>query len=122
MLASFFQPHIATSNLLHHFSYLIDCLLGYAVIFFILPFCRVVFNWGANKFIEERNKKRLAAFNVIDRPHSELRKTIDAGAQLRHQLSLALNKEPGKVAYTTERDNFDQQYEDEMRRQGSPER
>ncbi len=114
--------HIATSNLLHHFSYLIDCLLGYAVIFFILPFCRVVFNWGANMLILERNKKRLAAFNVIDRPHAELRKTIDAGAQMRYQLSLALNKTPGQVAYTTERDNFDQQFEDELRRQGSPDR
>lgn len=103
--------HIATSNLLHHYAYLIDCLLAYAVIFIALPFCRIIFNWGANMLIEKRNDERQKAFALVDRPHAELRRTMEEGAKLRHQLALEMKKEPGKIVYTTERENLEQEFE-----------
>jgi hypothetical protein len=106
--------HIATSNLLHHYAYLIDCLLAYAIIFVALPFCRIIFNWGANVLIEERNRERQKAFAVIERPHAELRKTMEEGAKLRQELALTMNDGPGKVVYTTERENLEQEFEQKI--------
>lgn len=102
--------HIATSNLLHHFAYLIDCLLAYAVIFVALPFFRIIFNWCANVLIQERNSERQKAFAVIERPNAELRKTMEEGAKLRHELALSM-QQPSKVVYTTERENLEQEFE-----------
>lgn len=103
--------HIATSNLLHHYAALIDCLLAYAIIFVALPFCRIIFNWGANVLIEERNRQRQKAYAIIERPHAELRKTMEEGGKLRHELALTMNEGPGKVVYTTERENLEQEFE-----------
>ncbi len=108
--------HIATSNLLHHFAYLIDCLLAYAVIFVALPFIRIIFNWCANVLIEERNNERQKAFAAIERPHSELRKTMEAGAKLRHELALSM-QQPSQVVYTTERENLEQEFEQHFNEQ-----
>ncbi len=103
--------HIATSNLLHHYAALIDCLLAYAVIFVALPFCRIIFNWVANISIEKRNIERQKAYAVIERPHADLRRTMEEGAKLRHELALEINKAPGKIVYTTERENLEQEFE-----------
>lgn len=103
--------HIATSNLLHHYAALIDCLLAYAVIFVALPFCRLIFNWVANISIEKRNIERQKAYAAIERPHAELRRTMEEGAKLRHELGLEINKAPGKIVYTTERENLEQEFE-----------
>lgn len=101
--------HIATSNLLHHYAYLIDCLLGYAVIFFVLPVCRVLFIVVANTLIELRNAQRREAYALIERPNAELRKTMEEGGKLRQEL--AIGHQPGKVVYTTERENLEQEFE-----------
>jgi hypothetical protein len=61
--------------------------------------------------IEKRNDERQKAFALVDRPHAELRRTMEEGAKLRHQLALEMKKEPGKIVYTTERENLEQEFE-----------
>lgn len=103
--------HIATSALLHRYAALIDCLLAYAVIFVALPFCRIIFNWCKNSFIERRNTARQKAYAVIERPNAELRHTMGEGAKLRRELAQSM-KEPSRVVYTTERENLEQEFEE----------
>ncbi len=36
---------------------------------------------------------------------------MEEGAKLRHELALEINKAPGKIVYTTERENLEQEFE-----------
>lgn len=104
--------HIATSNLLHHYAYLIDGLLGYAVVFFTLPFLRIGFISIANAFIENRNNKREKALQQLRQPRAELQQTLSESKLFRAELAASQGKTPAKIAYTTEKDNLEQQFEE----------
>lgn len=104
--------HIATSNLLHHYAYLIDGMLAYAVVFFALPFARIGFIAVANALIETRNNKREKALQQLRQPRAELQQTLSESKVFRAEFAAEQKRGTAKIAYTTEKDNLEQQFEE----------
>jgi hypothetical protein len=101
--------HIATINLLHHFVYLIDALLVYALLFCLLPFIRLMFIGFANGYVDRRNMARQDYSDALRFPKAELKEKLEQAKTMRQQL--AAEKPPDqRVIYTTEKDALEQEF------------
>lgn len=82
-------------------------LLGYGAAFLIIPLVRYFWVQRQNAKIEGRNQQRQDRAEVLSTPDSDLQKKLAFADSLANQTILA----PGDVAYTTEKDLVEQEYE-----------
>lgn len=102
--------HIATINLLHHLAILIDVLLTYAVIFLLIPSVRFIVILMLNNRIKQRNERRQAAFELVNRPQGKILQEIQEGREIR-QKELAELKQDRTIIYSSDKDSLEQQFE-----------
>lgn len=101
--------HIATINLLHHFAYLIDALLVYALLFCLLPFVRLMFIGFANGYVEQRNLRAQDYSDALRFPKNDLKEKLDQAKSIRFEIA-AEKPLDNRVIYTTEKDALEQEF------------
>ena len=93
---------------LHSFVPLFYAILSYASIFIIFPAIRWFLNARANEAIEARNDKRLEASAKLASASGELQQKLD---EARVVAISGLARTDNRIAYTTEKDVLEQQFE-----------
>lgn len=82
-------------------------LLGYGVAFLAVPLVRYFWVQRQNSKIEARNQRREARAEILHNPDVDLQQKLAFADSLATQTVLS----PGDVAYTTEKDLVEQEYE-----------
>jgi hypothetical protein len=82
-------------------------LLGYGAAFLVIPLVRYFWVQRQNSKIETRNQRRQERAEVLSQPSPELQEKLAFADSLATQTVLT----PGDVAYTTEKDLVEQEYE-----------
>lgn len=106
--------HIATIAALHPYALLIDFLLGYGVLFLVVPLVRTFFNMAMNEGIAKRNRKRRQFAQALEKPSGSLKlKLAEAQTLIR---SIAVSETSSEideeVVYSSAHDLLEQQLQE----------
>ena len=102
--------HIATITWLHHWVALIDVLLAYAAAFLLIPAVRYLVLCILNMRIRQRNDRRKAAFELVNKPQGEILDEMEESRELRRK-ELDQASQDRTIIYSSDKDRLEQEFE-----------
>lgn len=101
--------HIATIALLHPLGVIIDILLTYSIVFLAIPTIRFIVLQFLNARIEERNSRRLAAFQLIHKPEADVAEELEEAKSIR-ETEVKLLRTDRTITFSSGKDSLEQQF------------
>lgn len=102
--------HLATISLLHSLVFLIDILLGYAIVFLAIPAIRWCVLQVLNKRIFDRNVLRRKAYNLIAHPEGDVLEELQEARAVRLQQLENLTADK-TIVFDSDRDSVEQLFD-----------